>query len=146
SPQPYASAAGALIVFHQLWLIVSGNYSWLNWLTVVLGVSAFSDNILSVAIPIAAPPLAPIPLVFTVALWILAVATVVLSIQPALNLTSPDQAMNTSYNPWHLVNAYGAFGSVSRERYEIVLEGTADRVITPATQWREYSFKGKPGN
>ena len=27
APQPYASAAGALIIFHQLWLIVSGNYS-----------------------------------------------------------------------------------------------------------------------
>jgi hypothetical protein len=146
APQPFASAAGALIIFHQLWLIVSGNYSWLNWLTVVLGVSAFSDRILSIAIPIAAPPLAPIPLAWVIILWILAAATLALSIQPALNLISPSQVMNTSYNPWHLVNAYGAFGSVSRERYEIVLEGAADRVITPATQWREYRFKGKPGD
>ena len=146
APQPYASAAGALIIFHQLWLIVSGNYSWLNWLTVVLGVSAFSDNILSIAISFAAPPLAPIPLAWTIVLWLLAAATAVLSIQPALNLISHSQVMNTSYNPWHLVNAYGAFGSVSRERYEIVLEGTTDRFITPATQWREYAFKAKPGD
>ena len=146
APQPYASAAGALIIFHQLVLIVSGNYSWLNWLTVVLGVSAFSDSILSATVPIAAPPLAPIPLAWTIILWTVTAATVALSIQPALNLISPNQVMNTSYNPWHLVNAYGAFGSVSRERYEIVLEGTADRIITPATQWREYGFKGKPGN
>ena len=146
APQPYASAAGALIIFHQLWLIVSGNYSWLNWLTVVLGVSAFNDRVLSLAIHIAAPALAPIPLAYIIILWILAAATVALSIKPALNLISPNQIMNTSYNSWHLVNTYGAFGSVSRERYEIVLEGTADRVITPATQWREYAFKGKPGD
>lgn len=146
APQPYGSIAGALIIFHQLWLIVSGNYSWLNWLTVVLGFSAFSDRFLAIALPIAAPPLAPIPLAFHIVLWILAAATVALSIQPALNLISPNQVMNTSYNPWHLVNTYGAFGNISRERYEIVIEGTADRFITRATQWREYGFKGKPGD
>ncbi len=146
APQPLASIAGALIIFHQLWLIVSGNYSWLNWLTMVLGVSAFSDRILSLAVPIAAPPLAPIPFTWHIILWILAVATLALSIQPALNLITPNQVMNTSYNPWHLVNAYGAFGNISRERYEIVLEGAADRLITPATQWREYAFKAKPGD
>src|SRR5437867_1205168 len=46
APQPFASIAGGLGIFHQLWLIISGNYSWLNWLTVVLGVSGFSDSIL----------------------------------------------------------------------------------------------------
>ncbi|HEV2133832.1 MAG TPA: lipase maturation factor family protein [Terracidiphilus sp.] len=151
APQPFASIAGALIIFHQLWLIVSGNYSWLNWLTVVLGFAAFSDRILAFAIPIAAPPLAPIPLapdplIWTAILWILAAAAVALSIQPALNLISSNQVMNTSYNPWHLVNSYGAFGNVSRERYEIVIEGTDERLITPHTRWREYGFKGKPGN
>src|SRR5207253_10375791 len=46
APQPFASIAGGLGIFHQLWLIISGNYAWLNWLTVVLGVSGFSDSIL----------------------------------------------------------------------------------------------------
>src|ERR1043166_173067 len=52
APQPFASVAGGLIIFHQLWLIISGNYSWLNWLTVALGITAFSDSVLSF-IPIA---------------------------------------------------------------------------------------------
>lgn len=151
APQPFASVAGALIIFHQLWLIVSGNYSWLNWLTVVLGFSAFSDRILAMAIPNAGPPLAstplaPIPLAFNIFLYVLAAATIALSIQPAANLISPHQVMNTSYNPWHLVNSYGAFGNISRERYEIVIEGTDERLITPHTRWREYGFKGKPGD
>src|SRR5438067_10425496 len=62
APQPYASIAGALTVFHQLWLIVSGNYSWLNWLTVVLGISAFSDSILLTVIPVTVPGTTPRPL------------------------------------------------------------------------------------
>ena len=54
--------------------------------------------------------------------------------------------MNYSYNPFHLVNTYGAFGNVGRERYEIVMEGTSERVITAHTEWKEYGFKAKPGD
>ncbi len=143
APQPFAAIAGGLIIFHQLVLIVSGNYSWLNWLTVVLGFSAFSDRTLGFATHTA---LAPRPQPFEMLLYAIAAAAVLFSIQPALNLFSRHQAMNRSYNRFHLVNAYGAFGQVGRARYELVLEGTADRVVTPAAEWREYGFKAKPGD
>jgi len=52
--------------------------------------------------------------------------------------------MNTTYNPLHLVGTYGAFGGITRERYEIVVEGTDEPVITESTQWRAYEFRGKP--
>jgi hypothetical protein len=54
--------------------------------------------------------------------------------------------MNTTYDPCHLVNSYGAFGSITRVRYEIVLEGTDEAVLSPATRWREYAFRAKPGD
>jgi hypothetical protein len=54
--------------------------------------------------------------------------------------------MNFSYNRFHIVNTYGAFGSVGRERYEIIIEGTDDAFVSPATQWQEYGFKAKPGD
>ena len=38
------------------------------------------------------------------------------SIRPAINLLSSRQLMNASFEPLHLVNTYGAFGSVSRQR------------------------------
>ncbi len=44
------------------------------------------------------------------------------------------QMMNTSFDPLDLVNTYGAFGSVGRERDEIVFEGTAD--ATPSRHGR----------
>ncbi len=54
--------------------------------------------------------------------------------------------MNTSFDPLHLVNTYGAFGSVGQERNEIIFEGSDDAVITPESQWKAYEFKCKPGD
>lgn len=146
APQPVASIAGVVLISQQLILIVSGNYAWLNWLTVVLGFSAFDDRAWRLVLPLSAPALGARPLGFDIVLWALGAATVLMSVRPALNLISKNQLMNYSYNPFHLVGAYGAFGNVGKERYEIVIEGTSDAVITPATGWREYGFKGKPGD
>lgn len=146
APQPIASIAGALIIFHQLWLIVSGNYSWLNWLTVVLGIAAFDDAVLKHLLPIALSRTAPRSTFENALLLVIGAGTLVLSIQPVQNLLSRNQVMNYSYNPFHLVNTYGAFGSISKDRYEIVIEGTADAVPVESARWEEYEFKGKPGN
>ncbi len=54
--------------------------------------------------------------------------------------------MNTSYNPFHLVGTYGAFGSITRTRYEIVIEGSNSENPGSPAAWREYEFKGKPGD
>jgi hypothetical protein len=146
APQPVASIAAGLIIFHQLWLIISGNYSWLNWLTVVLGVVGLSDGVLEPLLPLAAPELTPRPAMYERLLYMLAGATLVLSIQPTLNFISRHQVMNFSYNPLHLVNTYGAFGTITKERYEIVLEGTAAAVVTPQATWKTYEFRAKPGD
>jgi hypothetical protein len=60
-------------------------------------------------------------------------------------MLSPNQVMNTVYNRFHLVGTYGAFGSITRPRYEVIVEGTDEAVLTPSTKWREYEFQGKPG-
>ncbi|MEP7053549.1 MAG: lipase maturation factor family protein [Pseudomonadota bacterium] len=144
-PKWVAAGAGTVLILHQLLLIVSGNYAWLNWLTVVLGFSAFSDEVLCWVMPVTASPLGPRPLLFNWVLYALAAITVLLSIRPTLNLFSKQQTMNASYNPLHLVGSYGAFGSVTRKRYEIVLEASLDEQLSDATAWRAYEFKGKPG-
>jgi hypothetical protein len=70
----------------------------------------------------------------------------ILSYRPARNLLSRRQLMNASFDPLRFVNTYGAFGSVSRVRYEVVVEGTDADELDAGTAWREYEFKGKPGN
>ncbi len=68
-----------------------------------------------------------------------------LSWHPLRNLFAHRQLMNASFNRWQLANAYGAFGTVTKERIEIVVEGTLDEDPDAAT-WHEYEFKGKPGD
>ena len=145
-PQPFASIAGGLTIFHQFWLIVSGNYSWLNWLTVALGITAFDDRILHAVLRLNVPQTVPRGVFIDGLLYALATTTVLLSIQPVRNLFAKRQLMNYTYNRFHLVNTYGAFGSVTRKRYEIVIEGTDETSVTDQTRWREYGFKAKPGD
>ncbi len=73
-----------------------------------------------------------------------AALVVVLSWWPVRNMASSRQRMNASFNPLHLVNSYGAFGSITRTRYEVVVEGTTD-VEPDAATWHEYQFHAKPG-
>ncbi|HEX9078239.1 MAG TPA: lipase maturation factor family protein [Desulfuromonadaceae bacterium] len=146
APQPFSAMAGGLTILFQGSLMVSGNFSWLNLLTLIIAFSTFNDAQLARVIPIGIPALAPEAAFHTWAVWGLALLVAVLSVKPALNLFSPHQIMNTSYTPLQLVNTYGAFGSITRERLEIVLEGSDDAVPTPATAWRAYEFKGKPGD
>ena len=42
--------------------------------------------------------------------------------------------------------AVRSFGSVTKERLEVVIEGTAATTPAPGTDWREYEFKAKPGD
>ena len=70
----------------------------------------------------------------------------VLSYWPIKNLFSQYQLMNASFNRWQLVNTYGAFGTVTKQRIEVAVEGTLDEEPDEAADWREYGFKGKPGD
>lgn len=45
APQPVATVAGAIVVITQLWLVISGNYAWLNWLTMLLAFSAIAGPV-----------------------------------------------------------------------------------------------------
>ena len=146
APQPVASAAGAIVVITQLWLVLSGNFAWLNWLTIILAFSAIDDSVAAALLALPRPPAVAAPPPWFVGLVIACTALVaVLSYEPVRNLLSRRQHMNMSFNPFHLVNTYGAFGGISRIRQEVVIEGTEDTHITDHTQWKEYEFKGKPG-
>jgi hypothetical protein len=149
APQPVASVAAAIIVVTQLWLVASGNFAWLNWVTILLACSAIDQSWITswpAALPIPARPAMAVPPSWFTAVVIVCTATVLfLSYWPARNMLSSHQRMNMSFNPFHLVNTYGAFGSIGRMRREVVIEGTEEPEITKQTVWKEYEFKGKPG-
>ncbi|MBM7503880.1 lipase maturation factor family protein [Agromyces aurantiacus] len=152
APQPVRTVAAAVIIATQLWLVVTGNFAWLNWITIVLAFGAVGDAAVQWALPwlpldaleapadVASPPwwIVLVLVVTALLLW--------LSRHPLLNLVSRRQLMNASFDRFMLVNAYGAFGTVTKERVEVIVEGTADDPRDPAAEWREYGFKGKPGD
>ena len=152
-PRHARHVAGVLLVSFQIILIISGNLSFLNYVTIIPFLACFDDTLLRHVLPKALVKRAEraaqesepsrINNSFAIALSIL---VAYLSITPVLNLVSARQLMNSSFDPFDLVNTYGAFGSVGHERPEIVFEGTSDAFITGDTQWKEYEFKAKPGD
>jgi hypothetical protein len=144
-PQPFAAIGGIITIVFQVTLIVGGNLSWLNWLTIVLCIPTIDDRWLS-WLPISPPALTADATVHRVVVGALAALVAVLSINPVLNLMSSRQMMNTSFEPLHVVNTYGAFGSITRTRNEIVIEGTDDPDVSATTKWKSYEFRGKPGD
>lgn len=172
APQPVASIAACLIILTQLALVLTGNYAWLNWLTIIVAFSAISDSFLRWVVggpwpgwglPLSGTPgadggagqgtdplIGPGAGAHSPLWWLLLTGAVftwllVLSWKPLRNLFSRHQLMNASFNRWHLVNAYGAFGSMTKRRLEVVIEGTMSRSPQEG-DWRAYEFKGKPGD
>jgi len=144
------TVAGVLLLGFQVILILSGNLSFLNWITIVPIIACFDDTFLARFLPkklvkkahTAQKHSKPYPKYLA---WGMVLLVVWLSIPVVQNLISKRQMMNTSFNQWHLVNTYGAFGSITKERFELIIQGTSDEIITPTTEWMEYEFPAKPG-
>jgi hypothetical protein len=140
--------AGFGFVGFQLALIVSGNLSYLNWLTILPALACLDDGVWVRVLParwIPAPTERRESRTQERCAWALTVLVLVLSLGPVLNLMSERQLMNTSFEPLRLVNSYGAFGAVGRVRHELVIEGT-DSVELEGAVWRPYELPAKPGD
>jgi hypothetical protein len=143
--------AGIVMIALQVFLILSGNLSFLNWLTIIPAIACFDDDFLAKILPrflvrkaIFANEHAVRSKPMIVTAWVVTVIVCFLSIQPIGNLLSSGQIMNTSFDPFDLVNTYGAFGTVGRERLNVVFEGTSDNDSTDNANWKPYLYKGLP--
>jgi hypothetical protein len=143
--------AGTVIVLFQFNIILSGNLSFLNWLTIIPALACFDDGFWAKLLPrrlvrkaeFAAANSEPSkPMINTA--WVITFIVAILSIQPVVNMLSKEQIMNTSFDPLELVNTYGAFGSVGQERLNVVFEGTMDNDSTDKANWKPYIYKGLP--
>lgn len=135
--------AAFLAILFQIILIFSGNLSWLNYLSIVLCIPCISDDFWNLFL------IFPSQIRESTLFWFYSTTFVSLCLiycnrKPVKNLFSKYQSMNRSYDPLHLCNTYGAFGSVTKKRYELVILGTRDVQVTKESQWKEYKFYGKP--
>ncbi len=143
--------AGVIMVAFQVTLILGGNLSFLNWLTIVPALACFDDGFWAKLLPRALADRAAIAgaaaqpsLPMRGAAWTVAVIVGMLSVQPVVNMISARQIMNTSFDPLDLVNTYGAFGSVGRERLNVVFEGTDADAPDARAAWKAYPYLALP--
>ena len=140
------------MILFQLNLVLSGNLSFLNWLTIVPALACLDDGFWSKILPrqlvkkaeVAAAKCMPPSKSTTRITWFVVIVICILSIQPIGNMMSSRQVMNTAFDPLDLVNTYGAFGSVGQERLNVVFEGTLDDDSSERAQWKPYIYKGLP--
>ncbi|XP_042294465.1 lipase maturation factor 1 isoform X2 [Sceloporus undulatus] len=154
---------GVLQILFQVLLIISGNLSFLNWLTIVPSIACFDDASLAFLFSskkggtkdqVQEMQAAGKTSTLQYSSYIRKVVNIsfgllitFLSIPVVVNLLSSQQVMNTSFNPLRIVNTYGAFGSITKERTEVIIQGTSSvDPNDPAAVWEEYEFKCKPGD
>src|SRR5438876_6726588 len=105
APSLLRHIAGCLLVSFQISLLISGNLSFLNWLTIVPMLACFDDSFFARLLPKrlversrrAAEQAQPSRVQNSIAIGS-AVIMVLLSIAPVSNLLSRRQIMNTSFN------------------------------------------------
>jgi hypothetical protein len=132
-------------------IIMSGNFAFLNHLTIIPALSALDDSCFpdwlkkfvyrrsqitnhSPTKPGIVRGLVDSALLVLVGMLSIPVVT------NLLQLDGKQQVMNASFSSWKLVNSYGAFGSVGMTRYEPIIS-----VSTDGKMWNELELPCKPG-
>ncbi len=147
----FIAAFGFLLL--QVVILLTGNYTFFNLLTMALCLALFDDaalrkvlssrvaSFVQLEVRNVKPP--KIVSVAVGAIALLIVFTGLIQLNEVLNhRLSPFGAWVTAeMEPLHIVNTYGLFAVMTTTRPEIIVEGSDDGV-----NWREYAFKYKPGD
>ena len=152
--RPRLIAAG-LMIFLQFAIAITGNYCFFNLLTIALCLLLIDDAAVgtdrhSVGIPTPGAPSGRALAIRLCGYVSIAVVVVTLAINAWLIFSAfkprarPPHALATVYEQleaFRIVNGYGLFRVMTKDRCEIVLEGSTDGV-----EWLPYEFKWKPGD
>jgi hypothetical protein len=109
-PRKARHIAGIIMIALQVFIILSGNLSFLNWLTIVPALACFDDGFWAMILPKklsararAAEEQAEESKPMVITSWVVAGIVGILSIQPVYNILSPNQAMDRSFEPFEVV-------------------------------------------
>jgi len=145
---------GAFFLFTlQILILLTGNYTFFNLLTLVLILFLLDDAFLNRFFPqrlrdrifhalssvkrqVSARPVVTLLAVFLVFLTVLNMSFVFFGALP-----KPLQGIVNFTRPFHISNTYGLFAVMTTTRPEIIIEGSNDQ-----ENWMEYEFKYKPGD
>jgi hypothetical protein len=134
-----------LFILLQILIALTGNYAFFNLLTIALcllliddyawpGVRTIANAEPGLRWPVAIPALVLLVTMPINALLLYA------GFYPAADWPRPITALYQAIEPFRIVNGYGLFRVMTKERPEITIEGSADAVT-----WQPYVFKWKAG-
>jgi len=149
--QPRFAAAWGFLVL-QIAILLTGNFYFLNLLTIFLCLFLFDDRALARVLPsgLAARLRYRLPApgrLATVAAAVLAAVVVVVDLAGIWQrveqrpLPEPLATVAATTSRFGVTNFYGFFGTINTERREIIVEGSRD-----GDDWRTYEFRYKPGD
>ena len=146
-------AAAGVFVSLQVLIILTGNYGFFNWLTILLCAPLLDDKALRVfgrrtATAAEANPAAPgavrWPWPVTLGLTLIVVPLTLISFLATEHVSQawprPVIALYGWVQPLRTFNSYGLFAVMTPSRPEIIVQGSED-----GRTWRDYEFKYKPG-
>lgn len=139
-PQSFQLAAFIGFFLLQYFIWVSGNYSYLNYLTVVLSTLLISDIYLAPVFSV--PEAQSSPLILDLFLYAIGCCLIGLQLLRLLHHFLPRRGIAnilTYVQPFHIANRYGIFAIMTTTRYEIIVEGSDN-----GQEWKEYYFRYKP--
>ena len=151
APRRLRLAAAGLMIFLQVGIGLTGNYCFFNLLTIALCLLLIDDSVVGTPLRGVRGQRGALSLPDRLAAWgAIAVVIVTLPINAWLifsafkPLARPPPALANAYErlaTFRIVNGYGLFRVMTKDRCEIVVEGSADGI-----DWLPYEFKWKPGD
>ena len=133
-PRRFRHAGAGAVILLQLLILVTGNYTFFNFLTITLALFLFVEP--------KRVPRGRAHHVVTSALATFVGLTSGLLLLELFNLALPPGggAVLHAITPLRIINSYGLFTVMTVQRPEIVVEGSNDGV-----HWLAYEFRYKPG-
>ncbi|MCH7828378.1 lipase maturation factor family protein [Patescibacteria group bacterium] len=153
APRRLRLVAAFFIAGSQVLILLTGNYTFFNFLTIILCVFLLDDAFLSRISPKKfaerivkrfSPRIIPGPgqvALATIAFVLVFFSILQMTLMFSGSLPSSAQGMLRIMQPFHIVNTYGLFAVMTTSRPELIIEGSND-----GEHWQEYEFKYKPGD
>ncbi|MGH8102080.1 MAG: lipase maturation factor family protein, partial [Chthoniobacterales bacterium] len=149
APRRVRIIAAALFIVLQIAIAITGNYCFFNLLTIALCLWLIDDSVAfrhQVANTVtqrrgynglsAFAAIGVIVVTLPLNVWLIFTA-----FKPEAEWPRPLAFIYSRLEAFRIVNGYGLFRVMTKDREEIVMEGSADGI-----DWQPYEFKWKPGN
>lgn len=141
-PRRLKQTAGAGIVALQILIILTGNYTYFNLLTIALCLFLFDDACFTRSAQPATRPTRPVNRFVTATLFavILTASFTQLATTFGINVNETLRDAVSRISAFGIVNPYGLFANMTTVRPELSIEGSDDGIT-----WKPYTFIYKPG-